>query len=99
MGALLLDMRSDLRELRAQPYADRILEVRFNVNPRYGSLDDEREQTLARLQERLAAVPVQCAGVRWPVKTTASLVVSAGIASPSANAVPISKSRTLRTPR
>ena len=57
MGALLLEMRSDLRELPAQPYADRILEVRFNVNPRYGSLDEDREQTLVRLQERLAAVP------------------------------------------
>ena len=45
------------RELPAQPHADRILEVRFNVNPRYGSLDDHREQTLVRLQERLAAVP------------------------------------------
>ena len=57
MGALLLDMRSDLRELPAQPYADRILEMHFNVNPRYGALDDERERTLVRLQERLAAVP------------------------------------------
>ena len=57
MGALLLEMRSDLRELPAQPYADRLLELRFNVNPRYGPLDDDREQTLVRLQERLAAVP------------------------------------------
>ena len=57
MGSLLLEMRSDLRELPAQPHADRILEVRFNVNPRYGSLDDHRERTLVRLQERLAAVP------------------------------------------
>ena len=57
MGALLLEMRSDLRQLPAQPYADRILELRFNVNPRYGPLDDHREQTLVRLEERLAAVP------------------------------------------
>ena len=57
MGALLLEMRSDLRQLRTQPYADRILELRFNVNPRYGALDEERERTLVRLQERLAAVP------------------------------------------
>ena len=57
MGALLLDMRSDLRELSAQPYADRLFEVRFNVNPRYGPLDEDRERTLVRLQERLAAVP------------------------------------------
>jgi putative ABC transport system permease protein len=57
MGALLLDMRSDLRELPAQPYADRIIEMHFNVNPRYGALDEDRERTLVRLQERLAAVP------------------------------------------
>ena len=57
MGALLLEMRADLRELSAQPYADRLLEIRFNVNPRYGPLDDHREQTLVRLEERLAAVP------------------------------------------
>ena len=57
MGALLLEMRSDLRGLQAQPHADRLLEVHFNVNPRYGALDDRREQTLVRLQERLAAVP------------------------------------------
>ena len=57
MGALLLEMRADLRELPAQPYADRILELRFNVNPRYGPLDEDRERTLVRLQERLAAVP------------------------------------------
>ena len=37
MGSLLLEMRSELRELPAQPFADRLLELRFNVNPRYGS--------------------------------------------------------------
>jgi predicted permease len=57
MGALLLDMRSDLRELPAQPHADRILAMHFNVNPRYGALDEDRERTLVRLEERLAAVP------------------------------------------
>jgi predicted permease len=57
MGALLLEMRSDLRDLSAQPYADRLIELHFNVNPRYGSLDDAREQTLGRLQERLASAP------------------------------------------
>jgi len=57
MGTLLLEMRSDLRALRSQPYADRLLELHFNVNPRYGSLDDDREQTLVRLQERLAGMP------------------------------------------
>ncbi len=57
MGSLLLEMRSDLRELPAQPYADRLLELRFNENPRYGPLDEHREHTVVRLQERLAAVP------------------------------------------
>jgi putative ABC transport system permease protein len=57
MGALLLEMRSDLRGLATQPYADRLVEVRFNVNPRYGSIGADREPTLVRLQERLAAVP------------------------------------------
>ena len=57
MGAVLLEMRSDLRDLPVQPYADRILELHFNVNPRYGSIDDSREQTLVRLQDRLAALP------------------------------------------
>lgn len=57
MGALLLEMRSDLRDLSAQPYADRLLELHFNVNPRYGRLDEARERTLGRLQERLAAEP------------------------------------------
>jgi predicted permease len=63
MGALLLEMRSELRELSTRPYADRLLEVHFNVNPRYGSLDQDRERTLVRVQERLAAVP----GVRGVV--------------------------------
>ena len=57
MGALLLDMRADLRELPVQPSADHFVEMHFNVNPRYGALDDDRERTLVRLQERLAAVP------------------------------------------
>ena len=57
MGSLLLEMRSELRDLPAQPFADRLLELRFNVNPRYGSLDREREETLGRLRDRLATVP------------------------------------------
>jgi predicted permease len=57
MGSLLVEMRSNLRDLPAHPHADRILEVRFNVNPRYGAIDDDREQTLVRLQDRLAVVP------------------------------------------
>jgi predicted permease len=57
MGALLLEMRSDLRDLSTQPHADRLVELHFNVNPRYGPLDHAREQTLVRVQERLASTP------------------------------------------
>jgi predicted permease len=57
MGSLLLEMRANLRELPTRPYADRLLEVHFNVNPRYGSLDEDRERTLVAVQERLATVP------------------------------------------
>lgn len=57
MGALLLDLRSDLRALPTQIYAERLVEVHFNVNPRYGAVDDGRERVLARVEERLAALP------------------------------------------
>ena len=39
MGALILEMTADLRELPAPIFADRILDGRFNTNPRYGSMD------------------------------------------------------------
>ncbi|HYN08671.1 MAG TPA: ABC transporter permease [Vicinamibacterales bacterium] len=57
MGALILEMRADLRRLPSQVFADRILDVRFNTNPRYGSIDQNREEGLRRLQTRFAAVP------------------------------------------
>jgi putative ABC transport system permease protein len=56
-GAMLLEMRSDLRKLPTQLFADRIVDVRFNTNPRYGSLDEAREEALGRVQARIAAVP------------------------------------------
>jgi hypothetical protein len=34
-----------------------VLEVRFNTNPRYGAIDQAREDTLRRLQARFAALP------------------------------------------
>jgi putative ABC transport system permease protein len=57
MGALFLEMVHGVRDLPASVRADRILEIRFNTNPRYGAMDDSRERTLARLQAHLAAVP------------------------------------------
>jgi predicted permease len=57
MGAQLLSLTTDLRALPSQPFADRILEVRFNTNPRYGALDEKREEALRRLQARLQSVP------------------------------------------
>lgn len=57
MGAMLLDLRGTWHDqARAQVAdADRVLEVAFNTNPRYGVFDDARESALARLQARLAA--------------------------------------------
>jgi len=57
MGALILEMREDLGKLASPVHADRVLEVRFNTNPRYGAIDGAREDTLRRLQDRFAALP------------------------------------------
>jgi putative ABC transport system permease protein len=57
MGALILEMREDLGKLASPAQADRVLEVRFNTNPRYGAIDRAREETLRRLQERFATLP------------------------------------------
>jgi predicted permease len=57
MGALILEMREDLRKIPSPVHADRVLDVRFNTNPRYGKLDQAREDMLLRLQSRFAAVP------------------------------------------
>jgi predicted permease len=57
MGALILEIRDDLRNVPSPIYADRVLDVRFNTNPRYGAIDQSREDTLRRLQDRFAALP------------------------------------------
>jgi hypothetical protein len=50
-------MTANLQALPSPVFADRILDVRFNTNPRYGTMDQNREATLQRLQRRLAALP------------------------------------------
>jgi predicted permease len=57
LGALLLEMTANLHALPSSVFADRILDVRFNTNPRYGTMDQNREAALLRLQTRLAALP------------------------------------------
>ena len=57
MGALLLYMVESVREMPRAVQADRIIDARFNTNPRYGSMDVQREQALARLRTRLVALP------------------------------------------
>lgn len=57
MGALILGLTTNLHRLPSSIVADRVLDVRFNTNPRYGSLDQKREDTLRRLQERFTALP------------------------------------------
>ncbi|HEY7500345.1 MAG TPA: ABC transporter permease [Vicinamibacterales bacterium] len=56
MGALILEMTADLGEMPSSVHADRILDVGFNTNPRYGSMDQNREETLRRLQARFASL-------------------------------------------
>jgi putative ABC transport system permease protein len=57
MGALILEMREDLGKVPSPVHADRVLDVRFNTNPRYGAIDQARDDTLLRLQSRFAALP------------------------------------------
>jgi predicted permease len=57
MGAQLLQLRADLAERPTSTIADRILDVRFNTNPRYGAMDERREEALRRVGARLAALP------------------------------------------
>ncbi|MGH7553919.1 MAG: FtsX-like permease family protein, partial [Longimicrobiales bacterium] len=56
-GSLILEMLSDLQRLPASAFEDRIMQVSFNTNPRYGPIDQDREDVLRRLQERIAALP------------------------------------------
>ena len=57
MGALFLQMVESVREMPRAVQADRIIDARFNTNPRYGAMDGQREQALARLQARFEALP------------------------------------------
>ncbi len=57
MGALLLELTSDLQRHPLTVHADRMLEVRFNTNPRYGALDDIRERAIQRVEAKLTALP------------------------------------------
>jgi predicted permease len=57
VGAILVGMIAGLREMPVSSDADRIMEARFNTNPRYGTMDAAREETLARLSAELAALP------------------------------------------
>jgi predicted permease len=57
MGTLLLDLREELRDHAPATAADRLLEVGFNTNPRYGALDNRREDAIARVRARIEALP------------------------------------------
>jgi predicted permease len=57
MGALILELREDLLKVPSPIYADRVLDVRFNTNPRYGSMNDARETTLRTLRARYESLP------------------------------------------
>jgi predicted permease len=57
LGALLLELTGDLDRWPATVHADRILDVRFNTNPRYGALDEARERAIQRVEATLAQLP------------------------------------------
>ena len=57
MGALLLELREDLNRSSTSRLGDQVLEVRFNTNPRYGAIDERREEAIQRLRRRLENVP------------------------------------------
>jgi putative ABC transport system permease protein len=57
LGALIFELSGDVRETNLAPRGDRVAELHFNTNPRYGALDSTREEALRRLQARLGAVP------------------------------------------
>jgi putative ABC transport system permease protein len=57
MGALLLELRGELRDQPATANAERILEIGFNTNERYGAIDGRREETIERVRARIAGLP------------------------------------------
>ena len=83
MGALLLELREDLNRSSTSRLGDQVLEVRFNTNPRYGAIDERREEAIQRLRRRLENVP----GVRAVVPQDA-MRDSARVSSHDADRVP-----------
>jgi predicted permease len=63
LGLIIRNMVGDLRERPATVFSDRILELSFNTNPRYGAINQERADILQRLQARFAALPGVVAAV------------------------------------
>ena len=57
MGAAMLEVTEEYGRFRSPPFAEHILDVRFNINPRYGTLDADREVRLERVRTALAEVP------------------------------------------
>lgn len=57
MGSLVLEMSAEIREVPSSVVADRVLEVRYNTNERYGELNAAREKSLARVRTGLEKIP------------------------------------------
>jgi predicted permease len=66
LGALVLEVRGELREVPRSAYADRLIELHYNMNPRYGAMDARREAGVERAKESLSRLPGVTSVVRMP---------------------------------
>ena len=85
MGALISEMVGDLRGLPESAFSASILDVRFNTNPRYGAMDQTREEALRRLEARIGELPGVAAVV--PQENSDDYIDIAVTASDSADGI------------
>jgi putative ABC transport system permease protein len=69
MGALIQEIVADLQQLPASTFNSRIVQVSFNTNPRYGTIDGQREDLLRGLERKFAALPGVAGVVRQQSNT------------------------------
>jgi predicted permease len=63
IATLLLDIRTDVARMPDTAVAGHVVELLFNTNPRYGRIDQAREDAIERLRRRLLGTPGVVAAV------------------------------------